>query len=171
MTTMDSGRRSASDLICPSAQPSMENLHVLGVVDYAQNRPRIAFVRERIPASTSMLAQAAPAAVGEVFRLSGNCEQRRCTHFDGANCLLARRIVKSLPVAGDRLPPCAIRRTCRWHAQEGKAACLRCSQIVTVGNANDALMVEVAGGQCATEKHHAEKNSRTDLLRALASED
>jgi len=30
------------------------------------------------------------------------------------------------------LPSCQIRDTCRWFAEEGGAACLRCPQVVTL---------------------------------------
>jgi hypothetical protein len=32
----------------------------------------------------------------------------------------------------DSLPPCTIRKECRWFAQEGAAACMRCPEITTV---------------------------------------
>jgi uncharacterized paraquat-inducible protein A len=41
------------------------------------------------------------------------------------------RIVEQLPTVTEALPPCAIRRDCRWWQQEGKAACMRCPQVVT----------------------------------------
>jgi len=44
---------------------------------------------------------------------------------------LAAMIVQWLPSVVDTLPPCAIRPACRWWQQEGKAACVRCPQVVT----------------------------------------
>lgn len=41
------------------------------------------------------------------------------------------RIVEKLPAVVEQLPPCSIRRDCRWWQQEGKAACMRCPQIIT----------------------------------------
>ena len=38
-----------------------------------------------------------------------------------------------------------IRRTCRWFAQEGRAACLRCPQILTTNIEADEELMEVAG--------------------------
>ena len=92
-----------------------------------------------------ILELAVPVAVSEVFRLSARCEEKKCTHFDGARCQLAVRIAKMLPEVVDNLPACNIRRECRWF-QEGRAACQRCPQIVT-GNpeADAARLIEVAG--------------------------
>jgi hypothetical protein len=36
------------------------------------------------------------------------------------------------PAAVEALPPCPIRKDCRWFSQEGGAACLRCPAITTV---------------------------------------
>jgi hypothetical protein len=44
---------------------------------------------------------------------------------------LAAKIVRWVPTVVDKLPACAIRAECRWWHQEGKAACLRCPQVVT----------------------------------------
>jgi hypothetical protein len=74
------------------------------------------------------------------------CESSRCTHFDGARCRLATRIIASLPEVTERLPPCTIRPSCRWHQQEGGAACRRCPQVVTLSDAADPTIIEVATG-------------------------
>jgi hypothetical protein len=137
--------RSDPALKCPSAQPGMGEVGVLGVVARDGAAPRLAYLEERVPVTPEILAAAAPAAVAEVFRLSARCEESKCTHFDGARCQLAVRITQMMPEVTATLPPCNIRRECRWFRQEGRAACLRCPQIVT-GNpeANDRLKV-VAG--------------------------
>jgi hypothetical protein len=96
-------------------------------------------------ATPEILALAAPVAVSEVFRLSARCEEQKCMHFDGSRCQLAVRIAKLLPEVVDALPACNIRPDCRWFRQEGRAACMRCPQIVT-GNAEaDDLLKQVSG--------------------------
>jgi hypothetical protein len=132
--------------LCPSAQPAMANAHVLGVVEPTPEGPRVAYLNERVAATAEVLGQAAPLATGSVFRLTATCESSRCTHFDGTNCGLAQRIVARLPAVTERLPPCTIRPSCRWHRQEGGAACLRCPQVVTYDESADATMIEVARG-------------------------
>jgi hypothetical protein len=96
-------------------------------------------------ATPETLELAAPLAVSEVFRLSARCEQSKCMHFDGARCQLAVRIAKLLPEVVDHLPACNIRAECRWFRQEGRAACLRCPQIVTGSHEANELLQQVAG--------------------------
>ena len=121
----------AQSLMCPSAQPGMRRLRLLGVVEFTEDGPRVAYLNEDVPLTEELLAQAAPAQPTEVFRLAAHCEERRCTHFDGTRCKLATRIVEMLPAVVDALPLCLIRSSCRWFEQEGRDACLRCPQIVT----------------------------------------
>jgi len=138
-------RVSEHALKCPSAQPGMGDVQVLGVVSREGERPRLAYVNEPVAATTEILELAAPVAVSEVFRLSARCEESKCVHFDGARCQLAVRIANMLPEVVDALPPCNIRRECRWFRQEGRAACLRCPQVVTGNPEADELLKEVAG--------------------------
>jgi hypothetical protein len=98
-----------------------------------------------MPVTPEVLAMAAPVAVSQVFRLSARCEEKKCTHFDGSRCQLAVRIATMLPEAVDSLPSCNIRPECRWFRQEGRAACLRCPQVVTGTYDADARLQEVAG--------------------------
>ena len=132
-------------LRCPSAQPGMADAQVLGVVCADAHEPRVAYLNEHVPATPEILAQAAPAAPGQVFRLAARCEEARCTHFDGKRCRLAMRIVEMLPPVVDGLPPCTIRKSCRWFHEEGRAACLRCPQVVTVPGRDDAQTRSIAG--------------------------
>jgi len=50
-----------------------------------------------------------------------------------------------LPEVVDSLPVCTIRPQCRWFRQEGRAACLRCPQIVTGSYEADDVLQQVAG--------------------------
>ena len=118
--------------LCPSAQPGMDACRVLGVVQRYGPVPMIQYVEQLLPATPDILALAAPLKPTEVFRLAATCAEHKCPHFDGANCRLATRIVRMLPPAVDALPPCTIRKDCRWFAQEGVAACKRCPEITTV---------------------------------------
>lgn len=132
-------------LKCPSAQPGMGDAQILGVVSREGETPRLAYLDEPLAATPEVLALAEPVAVAEVFRLSARCEEKKCTHFDGARCQLAVRIAKMLPEVVDSLPACNIRRDCRWFRQEGRVACLRCPQIVTGNPEADDRLKEVAG--------------------------
>jgi hypothetical protein len=142
---------SAADkaVLCPSAQPGMQDLQVLGVVSGSGEDARLAYVNAHVPATDELLALTAPLPPAQVLRLAAKCEEKRCTHFDGTDCKLAARIVASLAPVADKLPPCAIRPTCRWHIQEGAAACFRCPQIVTSAEDRSNEMAAVALGKSA----------------------
>lgn len=118
-------------LMCPSAQPDMAGARVLGVVGGTVEAAQVAYVNEPLPVSDELLASTAPLKPTEVFRFAAHCEGKACRHFDGTNCNLATRIVQILPAVVDALPACLIRPTCRWYQQEGRAACMRCPQVVT----------------------------------------
>lgn len=123
----------------------MADLRVLGVVNRDGPAPTLAYLDEPVAPTPEMLALAAPLPVSNVFRLAARCEESKCTHFDGTRCQLAVRIANMLPEAVDSLPACTIRPQCRWFRQEGRAACLRCPQIVTGTYEADELLQQVAG--------------------------
>ena len=123
----------------------MDRCTVLGVVRRDSPSPTLEYLREPLPATPEILAMAAPLKATEVFRLSATCAEHRCPHFDGADCRLAARVVRILPAVVDALPPCIIRRECRWYAQEGGAACKRCPEITTVTYDLSAETREVSG--------------------------
>lgn len=117
--------------LCPSAQPDLENCVAFGVVGGTAEAPRLAHLTEPQPVTEELLALAAPVNPTEVFRFAAPCANSACQHFDGSHCRLATKVVQMLPVVTTRLPFCRLRPTCRWWQQEGKAACMRCPQIVT----------------------------------------
>lgn len=118
--------------LCPSAPPYGENAVIFGVVLGTPERAQIKYLAETQPASVEILALAGSADPGEIFRVAAPCKKRRCLHFDGANCGLAKRAVQILPVVSQTLPACSIRSSCQWWHQEGEAACQRCPQVVTL---------------------------------------
>jgi hypothetical protein len=104
---------------------------VFGVNTSTTAVPQIGYLKEPIPVSESIIMLTAPLRPGTVFRIAAPCATSRCAHFDGARCTLAARTVQLLPEAVDAPPPCHIRPNCRWWLQEGRAACLRCPQVLT----------------------------------------
>jgi len=124
--------RREEPLRCPSAQSGMADALVLGVVAGSDDAPRVEYLNEHVPATQDVLDMAGPVWPGEVFRLAAQCETSKCTHYDGERCQLAVRIVAMLPEVTEQLPPCIIRQDCRWYRQEGRMACMRCPQIITM---------------------------------------
>ena len=131
--------------LCPSAQPGMDRAMVLGVVQQDGPRPVVEYLNARVPATPQILALAAPLKPTEVFRLAATCAEHKCPHFDGADCRLATRVAKMLPPVVDSLPPCTIRKECRWFVQEGAAACMRCPEITTISYDLSPQVREVSG--------------------------
>ena len=131
--------------LCPSAQPGMDNCKVLGVVQQEGPTARLVYLNQPLPATPDVLGLAAPLKPTEVFRLSATCAEGKCPHFDGADCRLAARVVQILPAVVAALPPCIIRKDCRWYSQEGGAACQRCPEITTISYDLSAQVREVSG--------------------------
>ena len=84
-------------------------------------------------------------APDEVFRIAAPCACSGCGHFDStqSSCTLAQKIVRWVPMVSESLPVCSIRSECRWWQQEGRAACLRCPQVVTRNGKPAAVLVSV----------------------------
>ncbi|ODG98061.1 nitrogen fixation protein [Nostoc sp. KVJ20] len=121
----------AQTTLCPSARPESVDGVVFGIVAGAIAAPRVTYLKQPLPITDEVMAKASPVTPAEIFRTAASCAESGCQHFNGKDCRLAMRIVEKLPAVVEQLPPCSIRRDCRWWQQEGKAACMRCPQIIT----------------------------------------
>ena len=129
----------------------MAGARPFGVIGGTVDEPRVAFLKAEAVADAEAYVDRAPVEATRVFRFAAACEQTRCVHFDGSRCTLAQRIVAKLPSVVETLPPCLIRSTCRWYAEQGGAACLRCPQVVTlVPEGDDVHGVAFADSDAAT---------------------
>lgn len=135
---------SGEDLTCPSAQPDMPGAQVLGVVERGPDGAALSYVNGTVPVTDDVLGVTGEVPPTLVFRFAAPCVAKKCTHFDGQSCRLAVRIAEGLAPAVDKLPPCAIRKTCRWYAQEGTRACARCPQVVTQVTDRDDPLYTIA---------------------------
>jgi hypothetical protein len=104
---------------------------VFGVVAGSEDAPEIAYLQEPVPMTAELRALADGLHAGEVFRTTSRCLESGCREYEGGRCTLGDRIVDTLPVVSEALPPCSIRTSCRWFAEQGPKACQRCPQIVT----------------------------------------
>ncbi len=118
-------------LRCPSAPADMPGAEAFGVVDHTVEPPLVGFLDQPAPATAELVALAAPLRPTEVFRFAAPCQGETCAHWSGAACHLVDRIVEGLAPAVTSLPACRVRHDCRWFAQRGRDACLRCPQVVT----------------------------------------
>lgn len=117
---------------CPSAQPDMAEARVIGMVSGTADAPRIAYLKAEAVIPAADVTMDGELSSSEVFRFAARCEEQRCSQFAGGRCSLGERIVKGTDAVVDALPPCTIRATCRWFAEQGEPACLRCPQVVTL---------------------------------------
>ncbi len=138
-------RAGHSALACPSSQPTTEGAQVIGLVEHENGAPRVAYLNGHQPVTPDLLALAAPLDPTEVFRFGATCATSNCVHFDDGDCQLAKRILEGMEEVVDSLPPCSLRKTCRWYAQEGAGMCRRCPQIVTSASSEDDRMKSIAG--------------------------
>lgn len=138
--TDEASGQDSQGLSCPSAQPDMDGARVFGVITGTPDAPRIAYLKREAVVTRAVMAKLGQVEPTQVFRFAARCEEARCAHFDGQRCMLAQRIVAKLDPVVDAVPPCLIRPTCRWYAEQGADACYRCPQVVTmIPRANDRL--------------------------------
>lgn len=130
--------------LCPSSRPEPGNSVVFGIISGSVTEPKVAYLKQPQPVTQELIAKASPITPAEIFRTASPCAAKGCQHFDGQDCRLAMRIVEKLPSVVEELPPCSIRRDCRWWQQEGKSACMRCPQVVTDNYNPSALIAEVS---------------------------
>ena len=129
--------------LCPSARAESVDSVVFGVISKTVEEPQVAYLKQPQPVTDELIAKVSPVTPSEVFRTASPCATSGCLHFDGKDCRLAMRVVEKMPVVSEELPPCSIRRDCRWFQQEGKAACMPCPQVITDNYNPSELMREV----------------------------
>ena len=120
-------------LSCPSAPATAEGAEVFGVVVGTVEAPRVEYLSEPLPVTAELLSGLGESRAGEVLRVRASCAKSACVHFSESHCRLGEQIAALPPpsAARSRLPPCTIRASCRWFAEQGAAACSQCSAIVT----------------------------------------
>jgi len=130
------GAVALSPYSCPSAQPDMLEARVIGVLSGSAAEPRIAYLAQEAVIPAADMPPTPGVDPVEAFRFAGRCEDHRCAqHVDGVEggrCGLGARIVAQLDAVVVNLPSCTIRASCRWYAEQGREACLRCPQVVTL---------------------------------------
>jgi hypothetical protein len=110
----------------------MQQARVFGVISGTPGEPRIAYLKAEAVIDVAALPDTGALAVTEVFRFAARCEEDRCSQFEDGRCSLGHRIVHGVDAVVDALPSCTIRDTCRWYAEQGRPACLRCPQVITL---------------------------------------
>jgi len=137
-------KRRSAVVLCPSADPSWSGSVAIGIVGGTVAEPRVGYLVEPMPVTEQLLSLTEPIEPSEVLRFAAPCAGDSCQHFDGHDCRLISKVVALLPSVVTVLPPCKIRRGCRWWLQEGRAACMRCPQVVTDNKNPSEAMTEVS---------------------------
>jgi len=137
---------------CPSAMEDNEDALVFGVVGGTAERPQVAYLTAPQPLTQEIRQLCSPATPAEVLRIATPCVRYRCIHFEAENCTLAQRIIRILPPVVDQIPACKLRPDCRWWVQEGKAACLRCPQVVRTPSLVTDEHRKVSGPQSVSDE-------------------
>jgi len=69
------------------------------------------------------------------FRFGGRCVEAGCAQWSGGRCTVLDQVRREEPALaeGPGAAPavCAIREHCRWHRQDGPAACAVCPLVIT----------------------------------------
>lgn len=128
---MTSAEQRGGSLLCPSAQPTVKGAVAIGIVGGTPTEPFMRPLERPLAVTEELLRLTAPVEPTEVFRFAAPCLCTRCAHFAQSKCGLAAKVVHMLPEAVETLPECDLRSRCRWFAQEGADACMRCPQVVT----------------------------------------
>jgi hypothetical protein len=134
------------EFLCPSTSAENATL-VIGVVQRREDEEwgRVAYARSQVAFTDALRALTEPVGAAEVLRLAGPCAEDRCAHHVDHRCTLGERAAEVLPTVVQRAPRCSIRSRCRWYAEQGVAACLRCPGIVTsTRHADDRMRVAAA---------------------------
>lgn len=105
-------------VMCPSQAPG-ERAVVLGVI---RDDGSVARLSEPRPVPVDLT----PRQQGRL-RLAGPCRRTACAYWAGS-CQLAGAIVSEIHQPAE-LPVCPIRDRCRWHLEQGGAACHTCDVV------------------------------------------
>jgi hypothetical protein len=120
---------------CPNAPADARGAVLIGIVGADG---LIKAVTPALPVTPALAEAAARRDGGAGLRFATRCVEDGCGRWEPqarrcgvADALLADPALKPLePTADERLPVCAIRRTCRWFSQAGGSACRRCPIVV-----------------------------------------
>lgn len=124
----------------------MAGARPFGLVSGSVEEVRIAFFKKDALAHFDWRERFGSPEATQLFRFAAQCERSGCGHYDAADdqCSLGRRVATGLAPVTEALPPCLIRPSCRWHAEQGPAVCLRCPQVTTMIPPGDGPMQTIA---------------------------
>jgi len=123
------GLEDPAERLCPSARCDVGAL-LLGIVG---PDGVVGFVAPPLRVDAAFVERAHRGRSPERrFRFAGRCVEGGCAHWTGHRCRVIDAAVAALGTRrSEPLRPCAVRPSCRWFGQHGRAACAVCPLIVT----------------------------------------
>ncbi len=110
----------------------MQGARPFGVISGTPEETRVAYFKRSALDGFDWREHFGMKDATRLLRFGARCEETGCAHFASGACSLGARIHNDLPPVVDALPPCLLRPTCRWFAEQGPGVCLRCPQVVTM---------------------------------------
>jgi hypothetical protein len=125
----------AETLTCPSARCEPGST-LLGIVN---SQGHVEPLRTTLVIDEAFVEKASKGRSPEHrFRFANQCVESDCAQWTGSGCGIIEQVLTHLeselrPVVetSPDLPPCLIRKTCRWYRQRSGAACVACTYVVT----------------------------------------
>jgi len=119
-------------MMCPST-PVANATVFLGMVT---PRQRIAYVTPEVAVDAHLLEtlDGGAGSLESRYRFAGPCVEQGCGFWGGTRCELGARLTDSyaeLDADDPELPRCAIRKDCRWFAEQRARACAACPHVIT----------------------------------------
>jgi hypothetical protein len=117
-----------SKLDCPSSSAE-GNTKILGIKLHG----KVSLLPQPIPVSKEFLLKAnEDNNIHADFRFTGKCIEKSCKQWAGNKCGLLNNLLHTMEKNATAIPDCPIRNTCRWHQQEGFAACKICTLVTYI---------------------------------------
>jgi hypothetical protein len=116
------------------------------IVFYKKSKDSFEFLRNPITVTKSIYEKLYQKKdILSTIRVTNPCEQSGCLNWVNKECNAIKKAMTTIAIleenitrrpveniAEKRFDACVIKTTCRWHAQEGLAACEDCSFVATV---------------------------------------
>jgi hypothetical protein len=117
-------------MTCPSAEPA-PGAKLLAVVSKSFDT---AYLNPAVQMSEESLLELDRDGIDldNRLRFANSCVEDACVQWTGSRCGVIDNAIADLPAVSSvaLLPRCDIRPSCRWFAQDGRAACRVCPSII-----------------------------------------
>lgn len=132
MSLQETAPPAATGKSCPSA-PAAPGALMIGIVG---TDGMVHPLARALPVDAEFVESARRHGSPEArFRFSSPCVEGACSQWTGQSCGIVAKVLAHMErqetVEPTGIPRCAIRASCRWHAERGFDACRACLYVVT----------------------------------------